>query len=387
VTGGASTGGASTGGANSGGSGAGGSGSGGVAPLGGAGGAPEAGIPRTRPPQTCVAPPTRNEIAPVLSQTGCVDPLDPKKPAPSLVPYDVASPLWSDNAEKKRYLALPDGSTISVKDCERDATACAPESPAYYQDEGDWQFADGTVFVKTFELGGRPIETRLLVQKDAFTWWGYSYEWRADGSDADLLDSNTDGYLREIQTADGTQTWHFPSRNQCLVCHTETSGRSLGPETVQMNFDYTYPNGVTANQLETMIGAGLFPAGAEPKRKAALPDPADASQSLEARARSYLHANCATCHRPGAESATPIDLRFETPFAETVLCNQAPEKGDLGVPGALRLVPGQPDKSVLSLRMHTLDTMDRMPRIGTLVVDPVGAAVVDQWIASVQACP
>lgn len=337
--------------------------------------------------QTCVPPVERTQAAALLSQTGCVDPMDPKKPAASVVPYDVASPLWSDNADKLRYFALPVGTTLTVKDCERDGASCQPGAFLYNSDEGDWDFPDGTVLVKSFAFGERLVETRLLIRVDQSTWWGYSYEWRADQSDADLLAANTDGYERVISTPSGAQTWHFPSRSQCLVCHTDTSGRALGPETSQMNMDFSYPNGVRANQIETLVHAGFFAPGQEPRLRPAYPNPADTTAPIEARARSYLHSNCAICHRPGAESATLIDLRFDAAFNETLLCNVVPEKGDLSVSGALRILPGEPDRSLLSMRMKSLDTMIRMPRIGTRVVDEVGVGVIDQWIESLSSCP
>jgi hypothetical protein len=95
--------------------------------------------------------------------------------------------------------------------------------------------------------------------------------------------------------------------------------------------------------------------------------------------------NCAICHRPGG-SFEDIDLRFETPLEKMGLCNQPPEKGDLGVPGALRLIPGQPDKSLLTLRMMALQE-GRMPQIGTSVLDGEGVALVRQWIGSLTGCP
>lgn len=361
---------------------AGGTGGGGT----GGGESPKWGIEARPTNQTCKRPPARDQAAPLLSQTGCVDPANPKLPAPGVIPYAVASPLWSDGAKKDRFMALPDGAFIRVKDCQRDPSACEPGNPAFSQDEGDWDFPDGTVLVKNFAIGERMVETRLLVRADADNWWGYSYAWREDQSDAELLPSSTDGELREITTPDGKQTWHYPSRTQCLQCHTDTSGRALGPETSQLNIDFVYPNGVKGNQIETLIHAGFFEPGQEPRSRPAYPDPADTSLPIEARARSYLHSNCAVCHRPGADASTTIDLRFEATFEETQLCDVPPEKGDFG-PDFMRLKPGDPEKSVLSVRMHTLDPQMRMPRIGTMVVDELGVTVVDEWIRSLTGCP
>jgi hypothetical protein len=66
-------------------------------------------------------------------------------------------------------------------------------------------------------------------------------------------------------------------------------------------------------------------------------------------------------------------------------------KGDLGVMGALRITPGDPASSVVSLRMHlrdgTVEMPLQMPMIGTNVVDAEGVAVIDEWIESLTACP
>ncbi len=78
----------------------------------------------TRPHQTCVPPARYDQPVTQLSATGCVDPKNPTHPAASLVPYEVNSPLWSDGAAKQRFMAIPDGAVIGVKDCARDPAAC-----------------------------------------------------------------------------------------------------------------------------------------------------------------------------------------------------------------------------------------------------------------------
>jgi uncharacterized repeat protein (TIGR03806 family) len=325
--------------------------------------APRFGISQRPANTTCVAPAPGSTPARLLSETGCADPKDPKRPAPGLIPYDVASPLWSDGAEKQRFIALPDGARIRATDAEH------------------WELPSGAVLVKSFLIGGRFVETRLLARVNEFTWKGYSYEWNAAQTDAVLLEDAEGGHKKEVPSGAGTQLWHFPSRAQCLQCHTMAAGVSLGPSATQLDFDHRYPSGITSNQVSTLEHIGLFEA--PPARAGALPAPAGGGP-LDERVRSYLHVNCANCHRPGG-SFEGIDLRYTTPFERTGLCNQPPEKGDLGVPGALRLVPGDPGRSLLALRMKTLQE-GRMPQIGTSVVDAAGVALVEQWIRSVT-CP
>ena len=111
---------------------------------------------------------------------------------------------------------------------------------------------------------------------------------------------------------------------------------------------------------------------------------------LAARARSYLHTNCAGCHQPDSPTNIKIDLRFSTPLSEMKLCNLEPEKGGVArnpvhKDDQLLLIPGRPEASVLLLRI--VDTVRmRMPQLGTQIVDEEGSALVAQWIASLQSC-
>jgi hypothetical protein len=185
----------------------------------------------------------------------------------------------------------------------------------------------------------------------------------------------------------GTQTWTYPSRGQCLSCHTTVAGRALGPELGQLNGAFTYETtGRTANQLVTLDHLQLLdqPIG----DVAALPRmPAPSgTEPLEARARAYLHSNCAFCHRPGGPGQGPHNLLYGVDGKAMSACNVAPTQGDLGKVDAKLLSPGDPSKSILSLRMHATDG-SRMPPIGTRLVDTAGTSVIDAWITSVTACP
>jgi hypothetical protein len=80
-----------------------------------------------------------------------------------------------------------------------------------------------------------------------------------------------------------------------------------------------------------------------------------------------------------------MDFRFQTAFEDTGTCNVDPGLGDLGVAGAKIITPGDRASSVVSLRMHTLGN-DRMPPLGTQVVDTDGTAAVDAWIENLKVC-
>ncbi len=295
----------------------------------------------------------------LLSQTGCMATGNPALPGPALIPYDVNSPLWSDGAAKERWFALPNGATIG-----RGL-------------DGDFELPVGAVTVKSFRLNGRLVETRLFMRHADGEWAGYSYEWNDAQTDAVLLSGG------KVKTVAG-QSWAFPSRSQCLACHTEVAGRTLGLETAQLNRDLAYPTtGRVANQLATLDALGIFqyPLNAAPDTLDRLAAPADTSRALDLRARAYLHANCSYCHRPNGPGQGPEDFRYQQPGTGIGAVNVLPSQGDFGIPDARLIFPGKPAQSIVSHRLRTL-ALGRMPPLATSVVDVQGAALIDQWIRS-----
>ncbi len=298
-----------------------------------------------------------------LSETGCVDAKDPTKPAAGLIPYDVIAPLWSDGAEKHRWFALPDGKTITIGS------------------DGDWDLPIGSVVMKQFVVDGKRIETRLFMRHDDGGWGGYTYEWDTDGKDATLLPA---GKLRPL---DGGAMWTYPSRTQCMQCHSKAAGGTIGLETVQMNRDATYPStNRISNQLATLDHIGMFsaPLATPPAMAPHLSDP-EGKDAIDVRARSYLHANCSHCHRPMGGGQGTMDLRFAGSFADTKTCNAMNTQGPIGSATVL-VAPGAPETSILSLRLHATDSK-RMPPVAVSITDTSGVGVIDAWIRSLTACP
>jgi uncharacterized repeat protein (TIGR03806 family) len=309
------------------------------------------------------AAPQPDRFPRLLSETGCVDPGDPTRPAAGLIPYDVNAPLWSDSADKQRYLAIPDGATIAI-------TA-----------DQDWDLPIGSVAMKLFSLAGKRLETRLFMRHDDGGWAGYTYEWSDDGKDATLLPASKSRPL-----SDGA-AWAYPSRTQCIQCHSSAAGGTLGLETAQLNRDAVYPStNRIANQLATLDHIGLFtqPLAQLPADAPRLAAP-DSKDPLEARARSYLHSNCAPCHQPMGGGQGMMDLRYFQPLAATQTCDADNTQGQVGAATKL-LTPGMPDASILSLRLRATDNK-RMPPVAVSVTDPTGAALIDDWISSLTACP
>ena len=173
-----------------------------------------------------------------------------------------------------------------------------------------------------------------------------------------------------------------------MECHTSAAGFALGPETAQMNRDYTYPSTLrTANQLETLDHIMIFtsplpgPAAGLP----ALADPADAGANLNDRARAYLHTNCAQCHQPGGPTPSSMDLRYATPLANTNACNATPLLGTVGVPNGLLIAPGEPARSIAIERVSRRD-VHGMPPLGSTIIDTAGISLLADWISGLANC-
>jgi uncharacterized repeat protein (TIGR03806 family) len=322
-----------------------------------------------------------------LTLTGCMDSKDPTKPVSRALAYEVNSPLWSDGADKTRAFVLPAGGKIHV-----DATT------------GKWVFPTGTVLIKSFLFDGKVVETRLFMHYTDEKWVGYSYKWNGQGTgkQTEATIVGPDLTTRDdvaFDTGKRTVHWYYPSREDCMKCHNDVARGSLGPESAQM---YRTVTGHAKNQIDEFKDLGLFDvAPATPTASQVLPLPyatggatPPAGASLDQKARSYLQANCAHCHRPnenGIISPFPnFDLRFQTAAKDLNICNVAVNKGAVGGFSKI-LVPGKPAESVMYLRMNAAYTdtgaMVRMPQIGTHVIDTDGVKLIGDWITALPGCP
>lgn len=200
-------------------------------------------------------------IPPLLSETGVFSDTANRVPAVGLIPYVPNTPLWSDNAVKSRYMAVPNNGGLT-----------APTQQIGFAPTGAWTFPGGTVFVKNFDLvvnqtnpavPVRRLETRLLVRDTNGAVYGVTYKWLPDNSDAELLaGSLAEAVLVTNATGVETQSWYYPSPADCLTCHTPVAGYVLGVNTRQLNGPETYPaTGVTDNQLRALnrLGYSILP--------------------------------------------------------------------------------------------------------------------------------
>ncbi len=304
-----------------------------------------------------------------LSETGLFTSVREHRPHPALVPYSVNAALWSDGADKERFIALPGLTQID------------------FTPTRGWNFPEGAVLVKTFSLdlagqGHRRVETRLITKRLG-QWYGYSYLWNDAQTDADLVsDGGTDRVyeVRDARAADGRrkQTWHYPSRTECMVCHSRAANFVLGPSLLQMNKD---------DQLRRLEDLGLFhdkpSMPKKPDEPRRLVNPYDASAPLEARARSYLHANCSQCHVEAGGGNAQIDLEITTPRDKMRLIGVKPLHDTFGIKDAKLVAPGDPERSILYQRLKRRGP-GQMPPLATSVVDEEAVRLIHDWIAAMK---
>jgi len=212
-------------------------------------------------------------------------------------------------------------------------------------------------------------------------WAGYTYEWNAAQTEAVRVRGGKTVFTNG-------QDWIFPSESQCLVCHTSAAGFSLGPETAQLNRDFIYrSSGRIANQLETIEHVLMFttPLPAPINNLPAMPVPELTVGGNDARARAYLHTNCAQCHRPGGPTPSSMDLRYGTLLSNTNACDVIPLQGDLGIANARLIAPGNAPASIIIERATRRDSKG-MPPLGSHQIDFAGVTLLTTWINGLTNC-
>lgn len=299
-----------------------------------------------------------------------------RSPNTGLTPFAPNSALFSDYAEKARYVFMP------------------PGGKAQYRAKGVMEFPVGTTFVKTFTYPAdfrRPtesvrfVETRLLIRRQA-GWVPLTYVWNA-AQDRAVLKRAGARFDVAFTDAEGqvvTVNYAVPNMNQCKECHAVSETLSpIGPKARNLNGEFAYVDG-PENQLARWTRLGLLEGAPAP---AAIPAAArwteTAAFSVEQRARAYLDANCAHCHSPeGIANNSGLFLEWEQidPVARGI--GKRPVAAGRGA-GDLDydIAPGKPDASIVVYRMESNDPAVRMPELSRSVMHKEAVALIRQYIA------
>ena len=317
-----------------------------------------------------------------LSDTGLFTTTSTHRLAPGVISYSVGAAPWADHAVSERFVALPGNTQLGLHKSSNIQIGNV---------SGQWSFPVDGVLAKTISLdliagdvrSRRRLETQVLHYTGQ-SWQAYNYIWNDSGTDAVLADNQASD--REFTVKDPAapggqrvQNWHHASRTECILCHTTRGGSIYGFTPAQLNRDHNYGT-VVDNQLRTMTHIGLISTPLA-KAPATMPDPADLTLPLETRARAYLHANCATCHRRGGGGTAAMDIRFEFSLKQSNLLGARPTQGTFGMLAARVMAPAAPYRSALLYRMAKLGR-GRMPHFGSQVVDRPGLQLIHDWIAS-----
>jgi hypothetical protein len=315
-----------------------------------------AGEPPSQPPAASNVPCAHEKsgleegVPATLSQTGLYQDFAARVLAPGVREFTPRFPLWSDGAQKRRFVQLPAGCDIETGDMDH------------------WVLPVGARLWKDFVVDGKRVETRFIARSgpgpEDFILGAYA--WRADGSDAD--------YVRYGATnALGTQH-AIPAAKDCKTCHAYLPERALGFSALQLDHDGA---GVT---LSALAAEGRLTT--PPTQRLTVP-----GTPTEAAALGYLHANCGNCHNPhGIKFNNGFTLRLsvnDTSVADTgvyrTAVNVSVEK--FVVPGIdFRIAPGNADQSAVHHRMTIRGTVEQMPPTASTRVDLEGEALIKTWI-------
>jgi putative heme-binding domain-containing protein len=355
-----------------------------------------------------------------LSETGLFADVKILKPAQGVIPFNPNARQWQDGADADYLIALPGLSSVTLFEKPR------PLPGQVFWHDFRMQFPKDTVLIKTisphvplgdFFYQSTWIETQIL-HFDGEDWHGYSYAWRDDQTDADLvvadgMEKTYTAWSPRDKNHKREQVWVFHSRTQCMTCHNAWSEYALAFNVAQLNgpgHDVQRKSHYDPNQLISFSENGAIQRLSKEDQKkppfdeksvakeSALVDPfrkfnrvvngkPQPEDPLEQRVRSYLHANCAHCHRfGGGGGSVVLELDITKPLKETGIIDARPKQGDFGIADARIVAPGEPGRSLLQYRMAKFGR-GRMPHLGSEWPDIKGIELINEWVCSLGAKP
>jgi uncharacterized repeat protein (TIGR03806 family) len=310
-----------------------------------------------------------------LSEFNFFTDLNLQVPNEGVLPYDLINPLFSDYADKLRFVYVPENKKLG------------------YSPDKVLDFPDGSVLIKTFAyLNDHPgskidkqlLETRLLIKKND-SWKNISYIWNEEQDDAYLSIAG-----KTINTSfvmeDGTERnvrYRVPNINQCKECHQLNKEiQPIGPKVRNLNHEFSYSDG-TMNQIkkwqlmEWIDSADNYPTIANWSNE---------ENDLESRARAYLDINCGHCHIPGGSAdTTGLYLNFKEDSNMHIGIYKKPvAAGRASNNLKYSIDPGNPNKSILSFRMTSLDPGIMMPESGRSLNHKEGVELIEKWIKNMK---
>jgi uncharacterized repeat protein (TIGR03806 family) len=316
---------------------------------------------------TVIAPEPVNDAAIIgasfpraLSEFAFFQDVRDQHPSARVHPYALNTPLWSDGAEKLRFIYLPEGTQLVA------------------DGEGLLKFPVGAAIIKTFAFGEgearRLIETRVLLHR-ADGWVALPYRWNAEQTEATLALAG--GRLDLVTPAGEAISYAIPNKNQCKGCHAKDGQViPIGPKARNLSVKWMAQmlEGGALDRLPP--GGGTMPVWAGYSEKG----------PVEPFARAYLDVNCAHCHQPGGgASNSGLDLRWEQADPHAIGIMKRPVAAGRGAGGHdFSVLPGEPDKSILLYRMDSAEPGIAMPELGKASVDRQGVAVVRRWITEMK---
>ncbi|WKK86110.1 SO2930 family diheme c-type cytochrome [Marivirga arenosa] len=300
------------------------------------------------------------------------------EPGKNVHPYTLNSPLFSDYAQKARFVMIPEG------------------KEAQYHSTEVLEFPVGSILIKNFYYPSdfsnpdgerRIIETRLLIHEEE-GWKALPYVWNDEQTEAFLEVAGATKSVSWRDTEGNNQKINYsvPNMNQCRSCHLKNGKITpIGPSARQLNGDYNYTQNGNMNQLAYWEKHHLIsdlPSTGMPK----LVNYEDDQAPLADRARAYLEINCGHCHRPDGpakNSALHLMASVDNPAAWGV--GKTPIAAGKGS-GGLKydIVPGHPEESILAYRMESTDPGIMMPELGRQLVHKEGLELVKNWIAEMK---
>lgn len=293
-------------------------------------------------------------------------------PSDHITHYIVTNELFSDYAEKDRYVYIPQG------------------EKAVLREDGFFDWPEGSMLIKNFgytaeQVGeSRMLETRLLI-KESETWKAMSYVWNEDQREAtiakvgDIIPMTIDQNGKEHEFE-----YVVPNKNQCKSCH--NYNEKIDPIGFRMaNLQNTIEvNGASIGQIEYLESRNIIAPSDDVIPE--MPAYTDQDASLQDRALAYLDINCGHCHRPeGPGNTSGLFLQYDETRSNHLGFCKGPVAAGKGSGGrSYDIAPGSADASILHFRMRSTDPSIMMPEIGRSLVHEEGLALITEWIDALE---